>query len=125
MKIKKHFIIYIFLFLLMILDVYSIFNAGNPDSIFRYLIKDSGWDYIITAVISILIILLVTLLNSQNRSVNDPIYLALQANKSYVKELREKGKTDSEIALSFAGELNENKLAQKVAYKKALKYMKR
>lgn len=125
MKIRKHLVYYIILFLLMILDIYSIFNAGNPNSIIRGIIPDPGWDFLITAVISLLIVLIVVIMNSFNKKIDDPVYLTLVDNKNYIDKLREKGKTDEEIAVSFTGKLKENNFVKKIAYRKALKYLKR
>lgn len=109
----------------MILDVYSIFNAGNPNSLIRYIVKDPAWDFLITAVISLMIAATVMIMNSSNRNVSDPVYLSLLENKNYITKLREKGKTDQEIASSFISKLNEGTAAKHIAYRKALKYLKR
>ena len=125
MKIRKHLVYYSILAFLMLLDVYSIFNAGNPNSLIRNIVPDPGWDFLITAIISLLIILTVVIMNSSNKKINDPVYTSLLDNKSYVEKLRAKGKTDEEIALSFSQTLNENDFVKKIAYKKAIKYLKR
>ena len=122
---RKHLTFYIILLLLMVLDVYSIFNAGNPNSFIRHIIPDPGWDFLITAIISLCIVITVMIMNSSNRNVNDPIYLSLVENKAYILKLREKGKSDQEIARSFIQKLNENSLVKRIAYRKALKYLKR
>jgi hypothetical protein len=109
----------------MILDIYSIFNAGNPNSIIRSIVPDPGWDFLITGVISLLIVLTVVIMNSFNKKIDDPVYLTLLDNMSYIEKLREKGKTDEEIAASFTNKLNENSLVKKLAYRKAIKYLKR
>lgn len=109
----------------MLLDIYSIFNAGNPNSIIRYIVPDPGWDFFITSIISIFIVVIVMIMNSSNKKVDDPVYLALVDNKVFIQKLRDKGKTDEEIALSFIDKLNENSIVKKIAYKKALKYLKR
>ncbi|MBI9106941.1 MAG: hypothetical protein JEZ04_09375 [Spirochaetales bacterium] len=125
MKIRKHLIFYITLFVLMILDIYSIFNAGNPNSIIRNIVPDPGWDFFITAVISLLIVLTVIIMNSFNKRIDDPVYLTLIDNKSYIDKLRSKGKSDEDIAASFTNKLKENSFVKKIAYRKALKYLKR
>ena len=51
--------------------------------------------------------------------------MTLLDNKSHIEKLREKGKNDQEIALSFVNKLNENSFTRKIAYRKALKYLKR
>ena len=125
MKTKKHLVFYIILAFLMLIDVYSIFNAGNPDSLIRYIVPDPGWDFLITAIISLLIIITVMIMSSFSKKINDPVYISLLDNKNYIEKLRQKGKTDEEIALSFSQNLNENDFVKKIAYKKAIKYLKR
>ena len=109
----------------MLLDIYSIFNAGNPNSIIRHIVPDPAWDFLITGIISLLIVVTVIIMNSTNKKIDDPVYLSLIDNLSYIEKLREKGKTDHEIAISFSSKLNENNLIKKIAYRKALKYLKR
>ncbi|MDC7227062.1 MAG: hypothetical protein PQJ61_09905 [Spirochaetales bacterium] len=125
MKVRKHRIFYIILVVLMIIDVYSIFNAGNPNSIIRNIVPDPGWDFLITAIISLLIVVNVGIMSSLNGNATDPVYLSLLENKAYIEKLREKGKNDQEIALSFISKLNESNLGKKIAYRKAIKYLKR
>ncbi len=125
MNKNKHLAFYIALAVLMILDLYSIFNTGNPNSFIRYIVPDPGWDFLITALISLSIVVLVIIMNSGGRADKDPVYLSLLDNKSHIEKLREKGKNDQEIALSFVNKLNENSFARKIAYRKALKYLKR
>ncbi len=125
LKFRKQLFFYILLAVLMIIDVYSIFNAGNPASLIRPIVPDPGWDFLITAVISVTIALIVIIMNKGNSSSNDPVFLSLIENRAYIEKLREKGKTDQEIAFSFIQKLNENELIKKIAYRKALKYLKR
>ncbi len=125
MKINKQLVFYIILALLMLIDVYSIFNAGNPNSLMRYLVADPGWDFLITMILSASIVLITIIMNSSNRDLKDPVYIALLDNKAYIEKLRAKGKTDEEIALSFIQSINENDLGKKLAYRKAIKYLKR
>ena len=125
MKIKKQLVFYIILLVLMIIDIYSIFNTGNPNSLIRHIVRDPGWDFLITGIISMLILITVVVMNSSNKKVTDPVYVTLLENKSYIEKLRAKGKNEHEIALSFTSKLNENSFGKKIAYKKALKYLKR
>ncbi|HAK46643.1 MAG TPA: hypothetical protein DCO79_12090 [Spirochaeta sp.] len=125
MKNSKHLVFYIILAVLMLIDVYSIFNAGNPNSITRNIVPDPGWDFLITAIISLMIVVTVMIMNSFNKVTDDPVYLSLLDNRVYIDKLREKGKSDQEIALSFSNKLNESNLGKKIAYRKAIKYLKR
>lgn len=126
MKQKKTTGLYILLAILMAVDVYSIFNAGNPNSLFRIIVKDPGWDFLITGIISLGIVVVVMLMSSRRTKTDDPIYILLIQNKGYIQKLREKGKTEEDIAESFVQQLNtKSKLASQVAYRKTLKYLKR
>ncbi|MBN2051231.1 MAG: hypothetical protein JW760_12335 [Spirochaetales bacterium] len=125
MKKQKTSGLYVLLAVLMALDIYSIFNAGNPASLFRYMIEDPGWDFLITSILSLSIVVVVILMNSRRTRTDDPIYMLLLQNKDYIEKLREKGKTDEEIALSFVEQLHTGRLAGKIAFRKALKHLKR
>ena len=114
---------YILLAILMAVDIYSIFNAGNPRSLFRLVVKDPGWDFLITGILSLGIVIVVILMNSRRPRTDDPIYALLLANKAYIHTLRKKGQNDAEIAASFVKQLNLKPIAQKVAYRKALRYL--
>lgn len=118
-------ILYAILVLLMALDIYSIFNAGNPESLFRYVIRDPKWDIVTTGVLSLGIVIIVIIMNSKRTKAEDPVYLILLENRAYIEKLREKGKGDAEIAASFIGSLKAGKLTKKIAYHKALTYLKR
>ncbi len=122
---KKSLIIYIILALLMALDLYSIFNAGNPNSFIRHLVPDPGYDFLITAIISLLIVASVLILNSGSKNNDDPVFMTLRDNSDHIQKLRSKGKSDEEIASSFVKNLKETGVVKKLAYKKALKYLKR
>ncbi len=122
---KKNLVIYIILALLMALDLYSIFNAGNPNSFIRHLVPDPGYDFLITAIISLLIVASVLILNSGSRNSDDPVFMTLRDNSEHIQKLRSKGKSDEEIASSFVKNLKETGVVKKLAYRKALKYLKR
>ena len=122
---KKNLVIYVILALLMALDLYSIFNAGNPDSFIRHFVPDPGYDFFITGLISLLIVVSVLLLNSGSRKNDDPVFMTLLDNSEHIKKLRSKGRSDEEIASSFVTNLKETGIVKKLAYRKALKYLKR
>ena len=51
-------ILYFFLGLIMLIDFYLIFNAGNPNSFLRLLVKDTAYDISITVALSIVIVVI-------------------------------------------------------------------
>jgi len=125
LKLNRQLALYILLAVLMVVDIYSIFNTGNPNSLFRYVVKDPGWDFLITMILSMGIVVTVVIMNTTKTRTDDPVYFLLKENRHYIHTLREKGKSDYEIASSFIKELNAGPLTKKVAYRKALRYLKR
>ncbi len=123
MKAKTRLYFYILLSVLMVADLYMIFNAGNPNSIIRPLVRDSGWDIFITFVISIIIMGIATLVFSPRRKEDDNLFILLKSNENHIKKLREKGKSDPEIGESFLKELKLKGLALYIARKRVNKYL--
>ena len=95
--------VYGILALLMILDFYSIFNAGNPNSLFRFIVKDPSLDVTVTVVIS-LIIAIISLSMAQDNNRNS-IKSLLNKNIGFIRKLREENRSEEEIAESFVNEL--------------------
>ena len=108
--------------LLLLLTFYGIFNAGNPNSIFRLVVKDPGYDVTITvalAVVSFALILLLTAGGGQNR-----LHHLLEVNAEYIRELRRKGKSDEFIAESFLSELGaKSGFLYRLAKRRVLRYL--
>ena len=94
--------LFILLVVLMVLTFYAIFNAGNPRSLFRYLIRDTGYDVAITLVLSFGILVVVLILTAERTG---RLKGMLDMNRDYILELRRRGKSDEEIAESFLNEL--------------------
>ena len=114
--------LYILLVLFMLLTFYGIFNAGNPNSIFRVVIKDTSYDIAITvglAVGSFALVLLLTVSGGQNR-----LRHLLEINTEHIQTLRRKGKSDSFIAESFLAELGAKKgVLYRLAKRRVLRYL--
>jgi hypothetical protein len=87
---------------LLALDFYAIFNAGNPRSLFRLLTADTRYDIAITLALSIGIVALALLLTAERSS---RLRSLLELNREYILELRRKGRSDGQIAESFLDEL--------------------
>ena len=120
-KIKLVF--YFILAVLMVTDIYLIFNAGNPDSLLRLLVKDSSWDIFVTFVVSLCIVLISFLVFNQRPKEDDKLYQLLKGNAGHIRTLREKGRSDAEIAESFLAELKLKGPFAAAARKRVLKYL--
>jgi len=96
-----------FLIFFLFLSFYSIFNVGNPRSIFRLLVRDPSYDITLTLIVSgitgALAIILYTL------STKTPITQLLEYNADYIKELKKTGKASRDIAESFLQELEKQR----------------
>jgi hypothetical protein len=111
MKQKWSLILYIVLALLMLIDFYLIFNVGNPNSLVRYIVASTDYDMAITLGVS-LVIAFLSFYVFRAKKVNPAVGL-LEQNRSYVKELRSKGRSNSEIAESFLEELKPGRLTSR------------
>ena len=94
--------LFILLVALMVLTFYAIFNAGNTRSLFRYLIRDTGYDVVITLVLSFGVVVVVLVLTAERTG---RLKGLLDLNRDFILELRRKGKRDEEIVESFLNEL--------------------
>ena len=94
--------LFILVVVLLALDFYAIFNAGNPRSLFRFLVPDPRYDYIITLVLSIAAVALALVLTAERTG---RLKSLLDMNRDFIQELRGKGRSDGEIAESFLNEL--------------------
>ncbi len=96
-------VLYFTLALLMIVDFYLIFNAGNPNSLLRYIIKDTGYDVTVTVVLSVFIAMIsLSMMGSSNENTVKKI---LQRNERHIAELKKQNRSNEEIAESFLKEL--------------------
>jgi hypothetical protein len=94
--------LFILLVVLMVLTFYAIFNAGNPRSLFRFLIADARYDVAVTLVLSFAVVVLVLVLTAERTG---RLKGLLDMNREFILELRRKGRSDAEIAESFLNEL--------------------
>jgi hypothetical protein len=114
--------LFILVILLLLLTFYGIFNAGNPNSIFRLVIKDPGYDVTITvalAVCSFALIMVLTAGGGQSR-----LRALLEVNRDHIESLRRKGKSDAYIAESFLSELGvKSGILYRLARRRVLRYL--
>jgi hypothetical protein len=124
MKLKRstRIFLYFLLVVLMLLTLYSIFNTGNPQSLFRFVISDPDYDLIITVGLALCVGVLVILITA-SREHNSLEHL-LDINSEYIQELRGKGKTDTEIADSFLEQIGSKQgLLHSLAKRRVLRYL--
>jgi hypothetical protein len=114
--------LFILVVVLLLLTFYGIFNAGNPNSIFRLVIKDPAYDVTITvalAVVSFVLILLLTAGGGRSR-----LHALLEVNRDHIESLRRKGKSDAFIAESFLSELGvKSGILYRLAKRRVLRYL--
>ena len=117
-------LLYYVLAILVVLVFYLIFNAGNPKSIIRFLVKDPAYDVTVTVVLSIIIVAISITLTSGRQ--DDPLKHMLEINREHIRKLRTKGKSESEIAESFLKEIGVKKgLFYPLAKRRVLRYLSR
>jgi hypothetical protein len=116
-------ILYIILVILALLAFYSIFNAGNPRSIFRIIVKDPSYDLAITVVLSggVAVIAFIVSTGSGGKLAE-----MLQMNAEYIRQLRKQGKSDDYIAEDFLKTLGSKKgFLHGMAKQRVLKFLRR
>ena len=115
-------VLFILTALLMLLTLYAIFNAGNPNSLFRLVIKDTSYDIAVTvalAVVAFALVLVLTMGSGQNR-----LRHLLEINAEHIRTLRQKGKSEVFIAESFLSELGvRSGLLYRLAKWRVLRYL--
>lgn len=124
MKLKRSTrnVLYALLVVFMIITLYSIFNTGNPESLFRLIIRDPGYDLVITVGLALCVGVLVILITA-SREQNSLEHL-LEINTEHIHELRRKGRTDTEIAESFLRQMGSRQgLLHRLAKRRVLRYL--
>jgi hypothetical protein len=114
--------LWILLAVFMALTFYGIFNAGNPRSLFRLVVRDPGYDVAVTVGLSVVVAILVVLLTAGREQT---LRHLLDMNADYMRELRRKGHSDEQIAESFLAELKVRKggLLYSLAKNRTLRYL--
>ncbi|MGD1969003.1 MAG: hypothetical protein PVH74_10255 [Desulfobacterales bacterium] len=92
-------IIYVLMILIGLVAMYSLLNAGNPDSLLRPLFPDPKYDVYIAIVSSVLVFILGFFVFFARDQESFRQLVALNAEK--IRELRTEGKKDEEIADSI------------------------
>lgn len=101
---------------------YLIFTEGNPNSIFRYLIKNPSYDYLIALVLGLILSFIILSYRWLTERVN--FERIIQENIEFMRKLRKQKKSDGEIADSLLAALNIRKgIRYNIAKKKILYYL--
>jgi len=93
------YIVYALLIAVGLVAMYSILNAGNPESLLRSIFPDPGMD-IYVAIGSSLIVFVLGFLVFFNRD-SQGFRNLIEMNAERVRQFREKGRSDQEIADSI------------------------
>ncbi len=106
--------------ILCILLFYLIFNAGNPNSLFRYVIKNPSYDYLIALFLGLILSLIILTYRWLTERIN--LERIIQENIQLVRKLRKQKKNDDEIADSLLASLQIRKGIRYIMAKKKILY---
>ena len=93
------YIVYVLMIMIGLVAMYSLLNAGNPDSLLRPLFPDSKYDLYVAIISSVLVFILGFFVFFSRDQESFRQLVALNADK--IRELRTKGKKDEEIVDSI------------------------
>jgi len=93
------YIIYVLLIIVGLVAMYSLLNAGNPDSLLRPFFPDPKYDLYVAMVSSVLVFILGFFVFFSRDQESFRQVVAVNAQK--IREQRKAGKTDEEIADSI------------------------
>jgi len=101
---------------------YLIFTEGNPNSIFRYVIKNPSYDYLIALVLGLILSFIILSYRWLTERIN--FERIIQENIEFMRKLRKQKKSDDEIADSLLAAINIRKgIRYNMAKKKILYYL--
>lgn len=116
------YIIYLLLIIIGLVAMYSLLNAGNPDSLLRPIFPDPGYDLYVAMVSSVLVFILGFFVFFSRDQESFRQLVALNAAK--IREQREAGKKDEEIADSILAAMGSHSgYRHNLARKKLLIYL--
>ncbi len=114
-------ILYFVLAFLMVMDFYLIFNAGNPNSFLRLLIKDTSYDITVTVALSV-IIAIISMMMIRGSDQNS-IKAILERNSSHIMALKKQNRSNEDIAESFLDEMGAGKVSRVLLKQKVSRYI--
>ena len=100
MKTTTRNLLYALLAVLVVPTFYSIFNMGNPNSLFRHIVPDPAYDRLITVALALSMAAIGLIISTQTRSDRSLEHM-LDINADHIRELRRKGRSNEEIADEF------------------------
>ena len=126
MKPTTRRLLYIILVILVPITFYSIFNMGNPNSLFRHIVPDPRYDKLITVGLAIAMAAIGLILSSQatrDRSLEH----MLDINSDHIRELKKQGRSDESIADEFLEKMGitPGGMLYRMARRRVLKHLSR
>ena len=116
------YIIYALMIIIGLVAMYSLLNAGNPDSLLRPLFPDPKYDVYVAMASSVMVFILGFFVFFSRDQESFRQLVRLNAEK--IRELREAGKNDEEIADSILAAMGSNSgYKHNMARKKLLIYL--
>ena len=116
------YIIYVLMIIVGLVAMYSLLNAGNPESLLRPFFPDPKYDLYVAMISSVLVFILGFFVFFSRDQESFRQLVALNAEK--IKELREAGKKDEEIADSILAAMGSSSgYKHNMAKKKLLIYL--
>jgi len=117
------YIIYVLMIIIGLVAMYSLLNAGNPDSLLRPFFPDPKYDLYVAMISSVLVFILGFFVFFSRDQESFRQLVALNAEK--IRELRTEGKKDEEIADSILAAMGSySGYKHNMAKKKLLLYLK-
>ena len=107
---------------LCILLFYLIFTEGNPNSIFRYIVKNPSYDYLIALTLGLILSFIILSYRWLTERIN--FEKIIHDNIEFVRKLRKQKKNDEEIADSLLTAIQIRRgIRYNLAKKKILYYL--
>ena len=116
------YIIYVLIIIIGLVAMYSLLNAGNPDSLLRPIFPDPKYDLYVAMISSVLVFILGFFVFFSRDQESFRQLVALNAVK--IRELRKEGKNNEEIAASILAAMgSDSGYRHNMARKKLLIYL--
>ena len=116
------YVIYVLMIMIGLVAMYSLLNAGNPNSLLRPLFPDPKYDLYVAMISSVLVFIFGFFVFFSRDQESFRELVALNAEK--IRELREAGKNDEEIADSILAAMGSHSgYKHNIARKKLLIYL--
>lgn len=126
MKTTTRRFLYIILVILVPLTFYSIFNMGNPNSIFRHIVPDRRYDTLITVALALSMAAIGLIISSQTTR-DRSIEHMLDVNADHIRKLKKQGRSDESIADEFLEKMGitSEGMLYRMARRRVLKHLSR